>query len=44
MFAEARRAGLGLWILSRLWVVLDDMIDGTVEGHEPHGITRHDLG
>src|SRR5262249_4922981 len=31
------------WILSGLRIVLDDVIDGTVEDHEPCGITRDDL-
>ena len=43
MFAEARRAGLGLWILSRLRIVLDDVIYGIVEDHEPRGVSGYNL-
>jgi len=31
-------------ILSHLLVALDNVVDGTVEGYEPRGITGYDLG
>ena len=35
----SRRAGLNLWVLPGFRIVLDNVIYGTVEDHQPRGIT-----
>jgi hypothetical protein len=44
MFAEAVELAQASWVLPGFRIVLDDMIDGIVEGHQPGGITGYDLG